>query len=293
MSDGADDPLWDHFAPLWKDLTAVSPGLLLAGGYALFLKQSWLADEKDIPTVVSIDQWSSNRPRVTKDFDFIASLDLIASADEQLCLHEVLEKHRFDVVPQNARWQFQKNAGENRVVLLDFHAAPPAVPRSDLRVDARRIKPGKSLAMRGIHARENPEACGSELHPFSFCCQGLEIVLPNPVTLVVMKLVAMRDRWLSSQDESKSAVKRAEEAREAMKHASDVWRTVAMVTRAEGDTAPEVIEGIRHSQAFHDACEIFAQYFESSNAWGFQADSGLWQEEHRQLIQKILTDWLR
>lgn len=293
MNRGVDDPLWRHFVPLWTDLTAVAPGLLLAGGYGLFLKQSWLADEKDILTVVAIDRWASNRPRVTKDFDFIASLDLIASSDEQQRLHEVLEKHRFQVVPENARWQFQKNAGEDRVVLLDFHAAPPAEQRSDLRVGARRIKPGRSLGKRGIHARENPEACGSERHPFSFSYQGLKIVLPNPVTLVVMKLVAMRDRWIASHDSSKSAEERADEAREARKHAADVWRTVAMVTREEGDSARDVIEVIRHAQSFKDARAIFAEYFVPSDAWGLQAVSGLWQEEHQHLIQNILAEWLR
>lgn len=293
MSRGVDDPLWRHFVPLWTDLTAVAPGLLLAGGYGLFLKQSWLADKKDVLTVVAIDRWGSNRPRVTKDFDFITSLDLIASADEQQRLHEVLEKHRFQVVPENARWQFQKDVGKDRVVLLDFHAAPPAEERSDLRVGARRIKPGQSLGKRGIHARENPEACGSHRHPFSFSYQGLEIVLPNPVTLVVMKLVAMRDRWLASQDESKSAGERADEAREARKHAADVWRTVAMVTREEGDAARDVIEGIRHGQAFNNASEIFAEYCAPSDAWGLRAVSGVWQEEQQRIMQNILAEWLR
>lgn len=37
-------PCGGIFVPLWADLTAVAPGLLLAGGYGLFLKQSWLAD---------------------------------------------------------------------------------------------------------------------------------------------------------------------------------------------------------------------------------------------------------
>ena len=44
VSRNVDDPLWRYFVPLWADLTAVAPGLLLAGGYGLFLKQSWLAD---------------------------------------------------------------------------------------------------------------------------------------------------------------------------------------------------------------------------------------------------------
>ncbi len=42
MNDEIQDGLWPHFVPLWTDLRAITPTLLLAGGYALFLKQRWL-----------------------------------------------------------------------------------------------------------------------------------------------------------------------------------------------------------------------------------------------------------
>jgi hypothetical protein len=271
----------------------VAQGLLLAGGYALFLKQKRLTEQNDLPTVVAIERWGSNQPRVTNDFDFIADLDLIASPVEQERVHEVLERHHFHVVPQNARWQFRKSAGEDRVVLLDFHAQRPGEERTDLRVGARRIKPGRSLGKRGIHARENREASGAERHPFSFTYRGLDIVVPNPVTLAVMKLVAMRDRWLASQDASKSAYDRATEAREARKHAADVWRIVAMVTRQERDLAHEVVDAVRATPTFHDARTILFEFFASDETPGSLAVAGMWREEDHQLIQSTLTNWLR
>jgi hypothetical protein len=46
----------------------------------------------------------------------------------------------------------------------------------------------------GIHGRENPEAFGTEIAPFSFIHRGVQIRIPHPVAMVVMKLVAMGDR---------------------------------------------------------------------------------------------------
>jgi hypothetical protein len=37
-----DDPLWRHFEPIWGAIRAIDKRVLLAGGYALFLKQRWL-----------------------------------------------------------------------------------------------------------------------------------------------------------------------------------------------------------------------------------------------------------
>ena len=58
----------------------------------------------EVRTLVAINRWNDQTPRVTKDFDFIAALDLIASSEEQRQFHAVLEKHEFKVVPANARW---------------------------------------------------------------------------------------------------------------------------------------------------------------------------------------------
>lgn len=313
MSDEVQDELWPHFVPLWTDLRKIAPGLLLAGGYGLFLKQQWLISQMRFPgtpdghsivteqgdklivdevrTLVAIHRWKNQTPRVTKDFDFLISLDLIASPQEQRRLDAVLKKHEFAVVPENARWQFAKVIGEGRQVVLDFHAPSPEHKRDDLRIQARRVKPQPSLGQTGVHGRENPEATGSELHPFSFKFKELEIVLPNPVTLAVMKLTAMRDRWSASQDASKSAGIRELESSQARKHAEDVFRIVAMMTRGESETANEVLEVVRGSPVFSAAVAMLSQFFKSDENWGSQIVEERWQPEDFQIIQNTLATW--
>jgi len=313
VSDEVQDELWPHFVPLWTDLRKISPGLLLAGGYGLFLKQQWLVSQlsflgnesgdsivtekgeklvvDEIRTVVAIHRWREQTPRVTKDFDFLISLDLIASPEEQQRLHEVLDKHGFKVVPENARWQFAKLIGEGRQVVLDFHVPSPEQKRDDLRIQARRVKPQPSLGQTGVHGRENPEATGSELYPFSFKFKESEIVLPNPVTLTVMKLTAMRDRWLASQDASKSAETRELESRQARKHAEDAFRIVAMMTREESETAIKILEVVRGSPVCSAAKATLSQFFKSDDSWGSQVVEEKWQSEDFQIIQNTLAAW--
>jgi hypothetical protein len=315
MSDEAQDELWSHFVPLWTDLRKIAPGLLLAGGYGLFLKQQWLVSQLSflgtgtggaivtqrgekfvvdgVRTLVAIHRWKDQTPRVTKDFDFIASLGLIASKEEQQRLSEALEKHGFDVVPANARWQFEKKVSAGRSVVLDFHAPSPEEERGDLRVQARRVKPQPSLGQRGIHGRENAEAASSELHPFSFTHAGVEILLPNPVTLTLMKLVAMRDRRLASLDASRSAEKRQEEERQARKHAEDVCRVAAMMTREESESTDVILDAVRRKPVFAAAMTTFSEFFKSDEEWGSQAVAGRWQAEDFQMIRSTLAAWFR
>lgn len=316
MSVDFQDELWPHFVPLWTDLRTIAPALLLAGGYGLFLKQKWLVSqlsfllteddqfittesgerlttEEGVRTLVAIDRWKDQSPRVTKDFDLIANLDLIASVKDQTRLQEALEKNGFTVVPANARWQFEKTVGGGRTVILDFHAPSPTETRDDIRVQSRRIKPLRSLGQKGIHGRENAEAISAGLHPFFFTYDGVDIVLPNPVTLALMKLVAMRDRRLASQDASKSADDRHAADREARKHAEDVCRVMAMMTQAESDRAVSVLDAVRTTSAFSAATEAFSKFFTKDEDWGSQAVTGQWRTEDYRIIHSTLAAWLR
>lgn len=315
MSGDSQDELWSHFVPLWTDLRAVAPSLLLAGGYGLFLKQQWLVSQlhflgtgdgysivtergeklvvDEVRTLVAIHRWRNQMPRVTKDFDFIASLDLIASEAEQQRFHEVLERHGFKVVPTNARWQFKKEVSDGRSVVLDFHTPSPTGKRDDLRVQSRRVKPQRSLGQRGIHGRENREAISSELHPFSFTHSDVKIVLPNAVTLAMMKIVAMRDRRLASLDVSKSADERQIEEDQARKHAEDVCRVMGMLTREESELTGRVLDAVYMTPVFAEASEAVVKFFENADGWGTQVVEAMWQAEDLQRIQETLVAWFR
>ena len=115
MSSYEDDGLWPYFVPLWRGIRSVSSEVVLAGGYGLFLKHNWLlslegeladhqgnqlvGDRGDAfqvnvePTLIEIQHWSQLEPRATKDFDFIVSIDLIASEQAQRRVAKVLREH--------------------------------------------------------------------------------------------------------------------------------------------------------------------------------------------------------
>jgi hypothetical protein len=313
MSETPQDDLWPHFSPLWPDLRRIAPDLLLAGGYGLFLKQQWLISQQDFPgtktgdfitdpkggrivlkeirTLIPIRRWLEQSPRVTKDFDLIVSADIIASAEDQQSLHKLLESHNFAVVPENAQWQFAKRIGENRQVVLDFHTPSPPDAREDLRVQSRRVKPRPSLGQIGVHGRENPEAIGSELHPFAFMLDGLELAVPNPVTFTMMKLAALHDRWSASQDISQSAENRERQSDQARKHAQDIFRIVAMMTREENEKADEILKAVRGCTAYPSAATAVSQFFKSNDGWGSQAVRQRWQPDDFMAIQNTLAAW--
>jgi hypothetical protein len=307
------DEMWPHFVPLWTDLRSTGKSLLLAGGYALFLKQQWLLShlallttqdgrsllvreerliaKSSIPTTVAIERWSDQTPRATNDLDFVVELDLIASSDDQQRVHAALEKHGFKVVEQNARWQFKKMLDAERRVIVDFHAPSPGPNRDDVRANSRRVKPNPSLGQTGIQGRENAEAIGCELNPFSFEFNGVELALPNSVTLAIMKLIAMRDRRLASQNNAKTAEVREFEEGQSKKHAQDVCRVVAMITREENELIPQVLNVARATDVFADAAKTFEQYFGSDDTWGTQVVAKVWRAEDLRLIQSTLANW--
>lgn len=312
MSDEQQDGLWPHFVPLWTDLRTITPTLRLAGGYALFLKQRWLiaqtrsittsngevlVDDKGaafaavtVPTVIDMTRWSDVNPRVTKDFDFIVSLELIASEGDQKTLTGVLAKHGFEVVKRNARWQFEKTVTADQSVLLDFHAPSPVEPRDDLRVEKRRVKPGRSLGDTGIHGRENPEANATELHPFAFTYQSLELLIPHPLAFAIMKLIAMNDRWQASSAAA-SAEARLTEGRLARKHAEDLMRIMAMTTRAEMDLAGAMLAALRETPSYLAAAQVFAESFTAASGWAAPAVARNWRDDDFALMQSVLAQW--
>ncbi len=241
--------------------------------------------------MVQLERWLDPVPRVTKDLDIVVGLDLICSTDAQARMSRVLRDCGFEVTGERPRWQFQKKLGGDHAVLVDFHACPPESGEKQLRTNKVRVKHSPSLGEGGIHGRRNPEAVGSELHPFSFETDGVVITVPNPVTWCNMKLTAMRDRWRRAEDQARSEDHRRFQRDEAIKHARDVCRVVAMTTREENDGASEVVEAIRATSAFSQAASIFAEFFGRNDGWGTRATKPMWQDEDARLIGDVLAGW--
>lgn len=294
MSNPIGGELWSTFAPLWSELRTLSPDLKLAGGYGLFLKQQWLAlpASAGARPLLPLDRWEDAIPRVTKDIDLVAEVGLIGSAAAQEGVDAVLKRQGFEVVPANARWQFERKLEGDKSVVVDFHAPPPDQEGQGVKVASRRVKPHPSLGI-GIHGRENPMAVCSDLAPFTFSLEGVGIVLPNPTTLALMKLAAAKDQYDSSQDASKTREERDVASGQARKHATDLFRSTAMMTREEYDQIPAVLDVASLSEAFGRGKAIFAELFGGDGSWGNLVASPAWKPGDHRDIQRMLATWFQ
>ena len=247
------DPLWTHFKPLWLEFAKAGNGVLVAGGYGLFLKQQWLLrNSKAI--VVLLDRWPDAAPRATGDMDLIVSLDLIGNEAANKQLYTALEEQGFTVSEKlhGKRWKYFKEIEKDKHVIVELHAPMPDGDARDDNLAANRfaVKHKPSLGDEGVHGRTNREAVGSELHPFPFELEAIQIAVPNPVTWTVMKLTAAEDTWTRSQDVKREPEDRMYFREQAIKHGHDACRAVAMMTIEERDSTAEVIKAIRDTPPF-------------------------------------------
>ncbi len=286
------DEMRPLFGPLLADLfQARDGGILVAGGYGLFLKQSWLLQHPELPIAVPISQWRDNSPRVTKDLDLVVGLDVISDAAAHAQVLQTIEKHGFKVSAKNPRWQFIKELPKARKVIVELHAPFPSTHDSGVAADRIRVKRKPSLRERGFHARTNPEAIGSALNPFRFEVDGMPVLVPNPITWSIMKLTAADDRWKSANQPDKPEEFRAFSRAQAIKHAQDVCRMVAMVSRDESDATPTIIEALRTTAEFQRAARIVAETFSNDDQWVSQVISESWSDESFAIIRSTLGRW--
>ena len=285
--------MWDNFVPLWRELRLISDGLLLTGGYALYLKQRWLLSSPEIRTVVDLRSWIDTVPRATKDFDVIANIELIADISKNMNIAQIVEKQAFEVEESSKFWKFKKTLKGGNSLVLEFHPVPPRENREDIRVRTNRVKSRVRKPTGVIHGRENPEAAGSNTYPFSFNVDGLDIGIPNSVSLAVMKLSAMRDRWEKANDVSFGDEPREFHRRQAFKHAKDVFRTVAMMTMEESRNISEILENMKSFEVFRSASDIFKKFFIDGDTPGLMLVSSDWFGENMQEVLSVLKQWFK
>jgi hypothetical protein len=289
-----DDLLWPHFRPLWRDLVAAcSTNILVAGGYGLFLKQRWLSSSASLPTVVPIPNWLDTTPRVTKDVDLVLGLDLIKDASHQKSVVSALTQNGFEASHRahEQRWKFLKRLSGDQLIVVEMHAQRPDPNLDGITATDKRVKHKPSLGEQGVHGRTNPEAVGSERHPFQFSLGDVNLVVPNPVTWSVMKLTATRDRWALSQDIARGEESREFSSLQAAKHAQDVYRVIAMMTMEERDRASEVVDLLSRTDAFNTAKQCWQNDFADNPIPVVRDLEAKWREGDQATIRGVLSGW--
>lgn len=292
MEPDFDDPLWSHFDSLWPSFYEVSEAILIAGGYGLFLKHQSLFGAGS-PIVIPFERWLNVSPRVTGDIDLVLHLDLIADQTLNREILKALENQGFEVSRQahGKRWQFFKELPNDQVVKVELHAPRPTGESGSLKWNNFAVKCKPSLGDEGVHGRLNEQAVGSHIVPFGFELKGLKLNVPNPLTWTVMKLAAAEDQWRRSEN-AESGVERQTFARkQAVKHAEDVCRVVAMTTQVERDDAREVRRVIESTEEYLAAATIFRQSFERDEGWLNDVLVGKWRPDDLEIIRSILSDW--
>lgn len=108
-----------------------------------------------------------------------------------------------------------------------------------------------------------------------------------------MKLTAMRDRWDRANDAGSTPEKRSFERDQAFKHAKDVFRTVAMITKEENDNIPNILLSMKNSGVFIEAGEIFREFFVTGAFPGITMVSTGWSQTDIETMISVVEKWFR
>lgn len=161
------------------------------------------------------------RARATRDFDFV--LDTVLLSEQQPGLAETLKRLGYEVVQNAKNFQFEKPIPNSpEIMRIEFMAPAENKRAKDFRVNVTK----------GVHAR----ACAggsvvileSDVHQVSgFLPNGTQVSANLRVTrahsLVMMKCLAMEDRWRNLR----GPAQKEHDRDEARSHAADI---VAIVT---------------------------------------------------------------
>ncbi|HET8924123.1 MAG TPA: hypothetical protein VFN26_14135 [Candidatus Acidoferrum sp.] len=161
-------------------------------------------------------KFSVEKARGTKDVDFI--LNVIALRKDPLDLAKVLENLGYKPVPESRNFQFEKPIPDSTETMrIEFMAPDEFKRRHDFRVDIQegvhaRACTGGSIALE----QSDPHTISGKLPngtPFSG-----QIRVTRPHALVMLKLLALRDRY----NNLRGAKETRHDREEAQTHASDI-----------------------------------------------------------------------
>lgn len=206
--------------------------LFLAGGYGLLLKAEYLRD-RDHETIAPV-----SFPRATRDLDVVLASEVVVDRGKMESLKTTLEELGYRPAPgrENYQWLRSENvSGRTLELKIDLLGQIPDDP-GNVSIRPRRMRPHQFT---GLHANPVPEAglIHERAVSVATCRDEISgvIELPHPFSYMLLKLFAFEDR---KQDRTVDYGRH---------HAFDLYRIVAMMTRAEWSEVGELRE--QHAQA--------------------------------------------
>jgi hypothetical protein len=259
-------PLSFHLLDLLEALADHQISLALVGGFGLFLRREWRL-RQSISTLIQ----PVPPARATEDFDLLLSLELLAQIDKMKTLEGVLQHLGYGVLERARNFQFIKpdTAGEGRRnVKIDLLSPAPLPEDARFQVKAPRVK----VLGSPLHAYLTPEALASQDHPLVISLEGQDaagrlrqgkIHLPNPYTLLLMKLHAFRDEHTGRKGPNREHY--------AEKHALDLFTIITLLTLEENNQLNELASRYQTHSIAQGGAHIVSQFFNTPNSTGILA----------------------
>ena len=244
------DPLRGELYALALSLRERGVPLVVGGGYGLLLRQRHVA-ESGARTLRRVPP-----ARSTEDLDVFLSAELIADADRVAALRDALTDARVRggrgraLLPVRARGRLPRPAadGEGRPP-----GAPPRRRRRARRAESTTTAGFDPATVRGIHAHTSPEALTVAEHPLAVELDGgggpVTVYVPHPYTYLVLKLHAYRDRREDADTDF------------GRHHAFDLYRTLAMTTEPEWESAQALRDRFNDAEPVREARRIAHDLF--------------------------------
>lgn len=251
-------------------------GLLLGGGYGLYLKQLHLP-EAGVRTLIDAEFWPA--PRATQDLDLMLSAELVADARSMTALRAALDKLDYQVIKGLEYLQFVRAITATQFVKIDLLTAQLDVLKGfpAINADMRRARPTAADRPK-LHAHPTDGALTLTEAPLVIQITGTlstgqafasPVTIPDPFSYLLMKLTAYRDR---RNDPNKNL---------GLHHALDVFRIVAMLTEPERDQVRANLRRFAPNAQVQSCVDLVRSDFASATAPGVLAMRShiLWQND--------------
>lgn len=263
---------------LFNKLDAHTEGILLGGGYGLYLKQLHLADA-GMHTLLSVDLWPA--PRATQDLDIMLSAEVVADAETMASIRAALDALGYEVIAGSEYLQFVHNISDTQAIKIDLLTAQIDVLQKDdsIQADERRARP-KTKDRPKLHAHPTDGAITLNDSPLVIDVSGTlssgqpcttAVRIPNPFNYLLMKLTAYRDR---REDKEKDLGRH---------HAIDIFRIIAMLTEADADELRQTVAVHAENAQVKSCAALVNSDFSVRTAPGILAmrSHELWQHDEQ------------
>ncbi|MBN1315553.1 MAG: hypothetical protein JXA42_08795 [Anaerolineales bacterium] len=235
--------------------------LIICGGFGIYLKTEHV---RRLGVRTLLTEWPE--PRSTNDLDLFLRPELLIEPEKLKPFVKAITELGYKVVPHAAKYQFIKHGPHDSdigSIKIDILTGPQdCFTGTRVKTDNRRARPNPSI---GLHAHPLNEAPTYHEGLLLYTIEGTlttggfwrtNINIPQPLTFLVMKLFAFRDR-LNDPDRDFGSY-----------HSLDMYTILATTMEHEWNLALELSKRYKDTPIFIEAGHLVSDFFSSTNQLG-------------------------